>query len=55
MIVGVFELVRRRRRETIWFLGIPILSSLVIIALYETGGRFLVPLYGLLYALASFV
>ena len=34
-------------------LGLPIISSLTVMLLFETGGRFLVPLYGLLYALAG--
>ena len=53
MVFGVVALISFRRREAYWLLGLPIMSSLVVMGLYETGGRFLVPLYGLLYALAG--
>lgn len=53
MLLGVVVLLMHRRWESYWFLGIPIVSSLTVMGLYETGGRFLVPLYGLLYALAG--
>jgi hypothetical protein len=36
-----------------WLLGLPALSTIVVMALYETGGRFLVPLYGLLFTLGG--
>lgn len=37
-----------------WYLvGLPVLSTVVTMALYETGGRFLVPLYGLLFTLSG--
>ncbi len=53
MILGAIALLTNRRRESYWMLGLPIVSSLTVMCLYETGGRFLVPLYGLLYALAG--
>ena len=53
MILGAVTLLTYRRRESYWMLGLPIVSSLTVMCLYETGGRFLVPLYGLLYALAG--
>ncbi len=53
MILGVIAIIVGRRREALWMLGLPIASSLTVMCLYETGGRFLVPLYGLLYALAG--
>ncbi len=53
MIAGVVWLCWRRRPESIWLIGLPLISSLCIVILYETGGRFLVPLYPLLYSLAS--
>ncbi len=53
MLLGAIELIIHRRSEAYWLLGIPIVSSLTVMCLYETGGRFLVPLYGLLYALAG--
>jgi hypothetical protein len=36
-----------------WLIGVPVLSTLVVMGLYETGGRFLVPLYGLLFTLGG--
>lgn len=36
-----------------WVLGIPLLSTAVVMALYETGGRFLVPLYGHLFLMGG--
>ncbi len=36
-----------------WLIGLPMLSTLVTMLLYETGGRFLVPLYGLLFTLSG--
>ncbi len=53
MVLGVIALLSHRRRESYWMIGLPIVSSLTVMLLYETGGRFLVPLYGLLYALAG--
>lgn len=51
--VGFAMLLFSRRREAIWLVGLPVVSSLTVMFLYETGGRFLVPLYGLLYAVAG--
>lgn len=48
---GLLALVVCRRREAIWFIGLPMLSTLVVAALYSVGGRFLVPLYGILFCL----
>ncbi len=53
MVLGVVALLMHRRWEANWLLGLPLVSSLTVMCLYETGGRFLVPLYGLLYALAG--
>ncbi|MFN7877666.1 MAG: hypothetical protein ACK5PB_20275 [Pirellula sp.] len=36
-----------------WILGVPLLSTAIVMALYETGGRFLVPLYGHLFFLGG--
>ncbi len=36
-----------------WMLGLPVLSTLVVMSLYETGGRFLVPLYAHLFMLGG--
>ncbi len=53
MLMGAVALVVRLRPEGIWLIGLPILSTLSVAVLYATGGRFLVPLYGVLYALAG--
>lgn len=53
IIAGMVILVMNRRRESIWLLGLPLVNTLTILCLYETGGRFLVPLYGVLYAIAA--
>lgn len=48
---GLLALIAYRRKEAFWFVGLPILSTLVVAALYSVGGRFLVPLYGILFCL----
>lgn len=53
IVLGVIGLIHFKRREGLWFIGLPLISSITVMILYETGGRFLVPLYGLLYALAG--
>jgi len=53
MLLGALALLYHRGSEAYWLLGLPILSSVTVMCLYETGGRFLVPLYGLLYVLAG--
>ncbi|MDZ4848034.1 MAG: hypothetical protein SGI77_01965 [Pirellulaceae bacterium] len=53
MLLGVIALIIYRRREAYWMLGLPFIGTITVMLLYETGGRFLVPLYGLLYALAG--
>jgi hypothetical protein len=53
ILCGFIVLLRHRLREAIWLVGLPVISSLTVMILYETGGRFLVPLYGLLYAVAG--
>ena len=53
MLCGVIALCLFRRAEGWWLIGMPIVSSVVVMCLYETGGRFLVPLYGLLYGIAG--
>lgn len=37
----------------IWLIGFPLTSTLVAALLYTTGGRFLVPMYGVLYTLSG--
>ena len=53
-LAGGCCLLLRRDRLAWWFLGLPLLSTLLAASLYTTGGRFLVPLYGLLFSLAGY-
>lgn len=53
ILLGLAYLAYTRHPKFWWLLGLPILSSLVAMGLYTTGGRFLVPLYGLLFSLAG--
>lgn len=53
MLLGVAWLIVYGRHE-MWILaGLPALNTGVVMLLYTTGGRFLVPLYGILYTLAA--
>jgi 4-amino-4-deoxy-L-arabinose transferase-like glycosyltransferase len=53
IVAGWLALILLRSREVIWILGLPIISTATVAILYETGGRFLVPLYGILYMTAG--
>lgn len=53
ILAGWLVVLVRLRREAIWLLGLPLVSTCTIAVLYATGGRFLVPLYSLLYLTAS--
>ena len=53
MLFGVCWLFANRQSECWVLVGLPLLNTCVVMLLYTTGGRFLVPLYGLLYALAG--
>lgn len=44
---------RVSRAAAVWWLGIPLLSTIVAMLLYTVGGRFLVPVYGILYTLSG--
>ncbi|MCA9126307.1 MAG: hypothetical protein KDB22_04440 [Planctomycetales bacterium] len=52
-LLGAALLLNRRNAASWWLVGLPITSTLVVAVLYATGGRFLVPLYGALFALAG--
>ncbi|MCA9191559.1 MAG: hypothetical protein KDB03_07350 [Planctomycetales bacterium] len=52
-LVGAAVVIRANKRVSCLLLGLPILSTLVVAAIYTTGGRFLIPLYGLLFCLAA--
>jgi hypothetical protein len=53
ILVGWLMVLMRQRREAIWILGLPLISTVTVAFLYETGGRFLVPLYPMLYMTAG--
>ena len=50
---GFVALLIHRRQESIWLVGLPLVNTFTVLCLYEAGGRFLVPLYGILYAVAG--
>ncbi len=52
-LIGAIGLIVRRDWAGYWLLGLPIVSTLVVAAFYSTGGRFLVPLYGVLFTVAG--
>jgi hypothetical protein len=53
ILAGAMWLVFRRDRAAWWLIGLPLTSTLVVAVLYSTGGRFLVPLYGILFVLSG--
>lgn len=53
MLGGLVWLILHRRQELFVLIGLPLLNTIVVMLLYTTGGRFLVPLYGVLYTLAA--
>ena len=52
-IVGVLWVWRNDRRQGVVIASILLADAVSTVLLYETGGRFLIPLHGLLYALAG--
>ena len=53
IIVGAIYLVARRRPEAWVLVGLPVMNTVLVASLYETGGRFLVPVYGILFTLSA--
>ncbi|MEZ6134160.1 MAG: hypothetical protein R3C53_04525 [Pirellulaceae bacterium] len=59
ILLGACGLIYYRQRNptwwlaTVWLLGLPLISTLVVAGFYSTGGRFLVPVYGVLFTLAG--
>lgn len=53
MILGCLVLIHQRSREGLWLVGLPLITTIIVMGLYSTGSRFLVPCFGLLYALAG--
>lgn len=52
-LVGIVACIVQRHPLAWWLVGLLVISTGVTAALYSTGGRFLVPLYGVLYTLAG--
>ena len=59
MLAGAIWLVSRGRHSLLlrnaswWLLGLPLISTCLAAMLYTTGGRFLVPLYGVLFTISG--
>lgn len=53
ILVGAIYLVAKRRPEAWVLVGLPVMNTVLVASLYETGGRFLVPLYGILFTLSA--
>ena len=53
MIAGIAWLIVTKNRAALVLIGLPLLNTCVVMMLYTTGGRFLVPLYGILYTLGG--
>ncbi len=53
LILGAVGLLARREPARFWLLGLPLTSTVVVAGFYSTGGRFLVPLYGILFTVAG--
>ncbi len=52
-IIGAWKLIRNAPRDAVVLVGLPLMNTMLIGMLYSTGGRFLVPLYGILFTLAA--
>jgi hypothetical protein len=53
IVMGSIWVLQSYPRLQCWILGLPVISTLVVMGLYETGGRFLVPLYEHLFMLGG--
>lgn len=53
ILAGAIYLVAKRRPEAWVFVGLPVMNTILVASLYTTGGRFLVPLYGILFTLSA--
>ncbi len=53
ILVGAIYLVSNRRVEAWILVGLPVMNTVLVASLYTTGGRFLVPLYGILFTLSA--
>ncbi len=53
ILIGAIHLVFKRRPEAWVLVGLPVMNTVLVALLYTTGGRFLVPLYGILFTLSA--
>lgn len=53
-VLGVMGLIIDRQPAAWWLVGLLVISTVSVALLYSTGGRFLVPLYGVLYTLSGY-
>ncbi len=53
ILVGIAACIAQRHPMAWWLVGTLVISTGVTAVLYSTGGRFLVPLYGVMYTLAG--
>jgi hypothetical protein len=53
-LLGLILLLKHQPETAKWLLALCLADALSIAILYETGGRFLIPLHPLLYALAAY-
>jgi hypothetical protein len=53
ILAGAVCLIVKRRPEAWVLVGLPIMNTVLVASLYTTGGRFLVPLYGILFTLSA--
>lgn len=53
ILAGLIGVLYHRQPAALWLVGLPLISTMVVAALYSTGGRFLVPLYGVLFTLGG--
>lgn len=53
ILAGLVGVLHQRQPAALWLVGLPLVSTMVVAALYSTGGRFLVPLYGVLFTLGG--
>ena len=53
ILTGAVYLLVKRRPEAWVLVGLPVMNTILVACMYTTGGRFLVPLYGILFTLSA--
>ncbi len=53
ILIGAIYLLVKRRPEAWVLVGLPVMNTILVACMYTTGGRFLVPLYGILFTLSA--